>query len=201
MPLYRFHLDVNLSSEAASERLQFVTLEPPGFFKYFCLCWFSSEPSELFIGKVQNGRFNIRCLHMRYRNMFLPRVRGVITASKRGSHIDVLMYMNPFAAAFVACWFFTCGKILFVGYTNTPIQNLLGGLAIFIVGCLFSLGSFVDGTLKTKKMLTCLWLGKDTKILVDTSSHKGKVKCSSCGHLNTINCSKCLYCGADIASV
>lgn len=44
-------------------------------------------------------------------------------------------------------------------------------------------------------------VGVDSKILADTRSFIGKVKCTSCGHFNVSSCKKCLYCGAVIANV
>lgn len=201
MPIYRYHIDVPLSPMVATERLQSVTLEPLGFFKYvLALYWLIERPRELFIGRVINHRFNICCLRIRYHNPFLPRIRGRITASEKGSHIDVLMYMNPFVAAFVAFWLFKVVQILFSGGIP-PLKIVLWGITIFMVGFLMTIGSFVNGALKAKNLLTNLWFEEDTKILVDSTSLNDKVKCYSCGHFNANNNKKCLYCGADIVSV
>jgi hypothetical protein len=44
-------------------------------------------------------------------------------------------------------------------------------------------------------------VGVDSRILADTRSIIGKVKCTSCGHFNVSSYKKCLYCGAIIANV
>jgi len=212
MPFYRFHVDVPLSPKVVSERLRFETLKPPGFFKsnllsyVYWFSWFSGEPckpSELFIGTVENNRFNIRCLNVRSRNPFLPTIRGRITPSNEWSHITILMYMNPFVAAFVAFWLFKCGQIL-VGQMLTvemSLKEIIFWLAFFMAGFLLTIGIFFDGAFKAKKMLTNVLLCEDTKVLVDTNSLEEKVKCHNCGHFNANNSNKCLYCGADIFSV
>lgn len=44
-------------------------------------------------------------------------------------------------------------------------------------------------------------IGVDTKIMADTRSIVGKIKCTSCGHFNVSNNKKCLYCGAVITNI
>lgn len=204
MPLYRFHIDVILSPEAVAERLQSVTCVPPGFFEHLAsFVQPSRARSELFFGCVEPSCFRIH-RNIRYRNSFLPNIRGRISGSKRGTRVDVLMYMNPFVAAFVAFCLFTASQGA-IAYSIT--HHTFAPIALIMGISLISMGGFFLEALKAKKMLASLWLenspliGVDTKIFVDSSSLNGKVKCNNCGHFNATSCSKCLYCGADIASV
>lgn len=54
----------------------------------------------------------------------------------------------------------------------------------------------------TEKVATLIGVpvGVDSKILADTRSSNGKIKCVSCGHFNVSSYEKCLYCGVIIAN-
>lgn len=204
MPFYKFDITVPLSPEVVTNRLQDDLVEPHSFFSWVPLSLDTfltgTEVKELFIGKIKENRFSIKYVHLGRRNSFHPVIRGRITASGKGTHIDVLAYINPPAAAFFAFWFFSGITFVFTGGLH-PLKMFIGGLAFFIAGLLIVMSRFWDETMKAKKMLILLWTQEDTKIVMDTGSTSDKIKCVKCGHFNTRICSKCLYCGADIVSV
>jgi hypothetical protein len=202
MSLYLFHIDIALSPEVVVERLQSVTRVAPGFFEHLASFVHPSRaPGELFFGRVEQNSFLIH-RNIRYRNSFLPIIRGRISASKRGTRVDVLMYMSPIVAAFLAFFLLTASQGAFT-YSLTHHTFAPFMLLMFII--LLSLGGFFSEALKARKMLASLWLencpliAADT-IIVVTSALNDMIKCSNCEHLNTMNSNRCLYCGANIVA-
>ncbi len=201
MPFYKFDMTVPLSPELVTSRLENDLVEPHNFFSYFPISLescFTREVKEFFVGKVKQNRFKINYIRLGRRNFFHPAIRGKITASGNGTSIDVLMFMNPVGAAFLAFWFCSGISLVLAGGVQ-PLNMFIGGLAFFIAGLVIALGWFCSDAMKAKKMLILLWAVEDTKIVVDTGSMSDKITCEKCGHFNARIFSKCLYCGAAIA--
>jgi hypothetical protein len=198
MPFYRFHVDVALSPTDASERLEAEISQYPGFGESFLNSWRSwilSEQSEYFVGRIHDRRFQISLVNPRRRNPFAPAIRGKITPSGRGARVDVVMYIDPFVAVFMASWFFGCFQML----GRSMSLKLLGSVLVFVVGgAVFFLISFFDVALKARKMLTSILLREETRVVIDAVPDE-RIRCNGCGHFNAIKSIKCLYCGAEIA--
>src|SRR5271154_1848899 len=94
MPIYVFHIDVPFERHVATERIQSVVREEPPLGR-----WFSSAGPivEPFIGRVQDGSFKLR-RDIRYRNSFLPLVRGHVVPTSTGTRVSVTMFLHPFVA-------------------------------------------------------------------------------------------------------
>jgi len=200
MPFYKLDMTVPLSPELVTRRLQDDLVERRNI-SLFWDSWFEREDNEFFSGRVKENRFFINYIRLGQRNMFHPDIRGRITApSGKGTHIEVVMYMNPLGAAFLTFWFCSGISLLYTGGIY-PLKTFAAGVLIIIVGFLIAVSWFFEDAAKAKKMLILLWTEEQTKILVNTGSITNQIRCENCGHLNAPICSKCLYCGADIVSV
>jgi hypothetical protein len=155
MPLYRIQLHSPIPPYAAVEKLKSVTRKPPGFNESIRQSFnFTIPPNELFLGSIKDSSFCI-CRNIRYRNSFLPRIRGKITAENSGSYIDISMQLHPFVAVFMTGWLFFVGLTAFA---LAPAQKeFFIPLGMFVFGILLTAGGFIPEAIKAKNMLTSLW--------------------------------------------
>src|SRR5260370_114671 len=97
MPLYWFHLDEPAKPDVLMERLRSIVRQEPGLRESFHSMWRSQEPNgPPFIGYVRDDSFSLR-RYIRYRNSFLPRIRGRIIPANNGTRINVIMFIHPLA--------------------------------------------------------------------------------------------------------
>ena len=99
-----------------------------------------STGSGKFTGEVTGDRFDI-VRDIAYRNSYLPRVTGTITAGSPASRIEVSMMPGPRALIFMALWL---GLLVFNGITMVRAMNsgggprdytfleIIGGMAAFV---------------------------------------------------------------------
>jgi hypothetical protein len=108
-----------------------------------------------FIGSVEAGTFDLRRV-IRYRNSFIPLVRGRITSAPMGSRVDVTMSLHPVVAVFMALW------ILGTGFGALAMLDTPSGqerstamllLAMLALGVVLVVGGFFPEAAKTRRLL------------------------------------------------
>jgi hypothetical protein len=149
MPLYRFHIETRLSPPAAMARIMGMVGLPrsssveglgPG-----------DDASPPFVGKVEGDVFRIR-RDIRYRNAFLPVIRGRITSLPMGARVSVTVRLPPAVALFMSAWF--AGLVAGVASLSEPMHPLLvipAGLFLFGAGLVC--GGFFTEALKARRLL------------------------------------------------
>src|SRR5215469_5375353 len=101
MAFYRFQLRSDLSTQAVLDRIQTLTRERPGFGQSLKESFGWREGgSPPFIGGVEGNSFKLY-RDIRYRNSFLPRIRGHVRAYRDGTNIDVTMHLHPVVLVFM----------------------------------------------------------------------------------------------------
>ncbi|MCL1635237.1 hypothetical protein M2650_11435 [Luteimonas sp. SX5] len=112
--------------------------------------------NEYFIGETDNDRFSIH-RNIRYRNSFLPVIKGKITPEFPGSLIEVTMRLNVFAALFMAFWL---GVVGFMALTAVSSSGLTSKTAMpagmFAFGALLLAAGFFPEAIKARNKLKSL---------------------------------------------
>ena len=116
--------------------------------RFFCL----GAGTRPFEGEVEDRTFDLQ-LTIRYRNAFLPRIRGTIDATPEGSRIGITMRPNLAVLVFTTVWLgfvaVGCGAFLVSGLSGRgPITAALGPAGMFVLGWTVAAGAF---TLEAKK--------------------------------------------------
>ena len=159
MPFYRFHLDTPLSESAASERIQKFTRPHRAFREWvaFNIKNITREDNTAgppFLGTV--GRtFRLR-RDIRYRNSFLPLIRGRIVPSARGSRVNVTMFVHRLLALFMIFWFSGLGYgvvQLWVHRKQAVPFAVLIPAAMILFGLALMLACFIPEAIKAKRLL------------------------------------------------
>jgi hypothetical protein len=153
MAFYRFQFHSRLGAQAVLERIQSLTRDPPGFGQSFKES-FGWRPAAVppFIGKAEGSNFNLH-RDIRYRNSFLPRIRGHIDVDAEGTRIDVTMHLHPFAFVFMLFWLGGVGLagIAMLSHGRPP-QSLIP-LGMFAFGVALTLGGFFPEAFKARRLL------------------------------------------------
>jgi hypothetical protein len=104
MAFYRFQLQSHLDTQAVLECIRSLVRQRPGFGESIKESFgFRSDESPPFIGTVDGDHFSLY-RDIRYRNSFLPRIRGRVSSALGGTNIDVVMYLHPFVLLFMLFW-------------------------------------------------------------------------------------------------
>jgi hypothetical protein len=159
MPFYRFHLDTPLSESAASERIQKFTRPHRAFREWvaFNIKNITREDNTVgppFLGTVGRA-FRLR-RDIRYRNSFLPLIRGRIVPSPRGSRVNVTMFVHPLVALFMIFWFSGLGYgvvQLWVHRKQAVPFAVLIPAAMILFGLALMLACFIPEAIKAKRLL------------------------------------------------
>lgn len=149
MPIYSFRVDVDAPPRIVAERLRAVVGEPPSFGESFRMPWSPGDPaSPPFIGTVRDESFRIR-RDIRRRNSFLPLIWGRILATPLGTRVNVIMFIHPMVAIFIAFWFGMVGK--FILADNSP---LLVPLGMLLFGVVLTAWGFFPEAIKARRVIT-----------------------------------------------
>jgi hypothetical protein len=132
MPLYRFHIETRLSPPSAMARI----MEIVGLPRSFPVQGFKpgAGATPPFVGMVTGDAFRIRRV-IRYRNAFLPVIRGRITREPTGARVRISIYLHPAMALFMTAWF--GGVVAGMASLSDPMHPLLvvpAGLFLFGAG-------------------------------------------------------------------
>ena len=155
MPFYRFEVDSPLPPHAVAERIRGIRRDPPGF-------WASirepfgprSAGAPPFVGTLEGDAFRfVRAI--RYRNSFLPRIRGRIAAAPTGTRVYVTMHLHPAVALFMAFWLCGVGfgvvAVLMEPGGPSPAALLPAGMLAF--GVILTVGGFFPEAIKARRLL------------------------------------------------
>jgi hypothetical protein len=102
-----------------------------------------------FLGVVQDESFKIR-RDIRYRNSFLPILRGRLTAHGLGTRVSVTMALHPLVAIFMGVWL---GMVGF-GIFRVPSSHSLIPVGMFLFGVALPLAGFIPEAVKAKRLLS-----------------------------------------------
>jgi hypothetical protein len=153
MAIYRFQLRSDLSTQAVLERIQALAREQPGFGQSLkeSFGW-RKEGSPPFIGRVEGNDFKLY-RDIGYRNSFLPRIRGRVSAYRDGANIDVTMYLHPFVLVFMLFWLggVAAGAVTLLGHGKG--SEALIPLGMFFFGVALPLGGFYPEAIKARRIL------------------------------------------------
>jgi hypothetical protein len=156
MPFYRFQLDVTLKPEAVAERLRSIVRKPRGFVESFRDVFKSKDPADCpFLGSVEVDSFRIR-RDIKYRNSFLPQVRGTIIPASNGSAVNITMFMHPITALFMVVWFMGvgAGAVGIVAAQGASGAMASVPFAMFVFGVALVAGGFFPEAFKAKRILS-----------------------------------------------
>lgn len=102
--LFSSEFDSSLDEGAVIERIRGLVRPQPSFGQALREGFGWRAPgTPPFIGEVRDRTFLIR-RDIRYRNSFLPRIRGAIRSSPGGARIRLDMQLQPAVLAFVLLW-------------------------------------------------------------------------------------------------
>lgn len=153
MALYRFQLELPLTTQDALERIRALARERPGFRQSFKES-FGSRPERTppFIGQVTGNDFTLY-RDIRYRNSFLPRIRGHVSSCPGGTRIDVGMNLHPLIVIFILVWLGGAGSAaVAVLVHGNPSEALIpAGMCVFLV--LITLAGFYPEAIKARRIL------------------------------------------------
>ena len=147
MPFYRFHVDTPEPPPVVAEKLKAIIGASPGFWESFSMGWRRRDPSSPpFIGSVQGNSFNMR-RDIRYRNSFLPVIRGRAESEGIGTRVSVTMFLHPLVAGFMALWSAIMASVL--AQVRPSWLWLFLAFAVVVV-----LAGFVPEAIKAKRLIT-----------------------------------------------
>jgi hypothetical protein len=150
VPFYRFEIDVNAPPPVVVERLRSIVRDKPTLGESLRQMWPSGFPAEApFIGSVQDESFKIRRA-IRYRNSFLPMIRGRVTPNGVGAHVSVTMFIHPLVALFMIFWLGVVGY----GAIYVPSASLMIPRGMFIFGIALTLGAFIPEAINAKRLIS-----------------------------------------------
>ena len=162
MRLYRFTFAVSMPQPQAVARLQALVGPPRSFLEEVKRSLTSQrKASPPFIGTIEADSFRIR-RDIRYRNSFLPLIRGRVTSTPTGAQIHVTMSLHPAVVVFLLVW---------VGVLRIPLEAIVrapsvqDGWAHFVpVGLLLMglglvCGGFFPEALKARRILEHAFAG------------------------------------------
>jgi hypothetical protein len=156
MPIYRFQIDVDVPPQIVAGRLRSIVRETPG--EPFRMAWWSwrirDAGSSPFIGTVQDDSFTLR-RDIRWRNSFLPVIRGRFTSTGTGTRVGVTMFIHPLTALFLAFWF----GLLGLGTLANPFPNSLFLWGMFIFAIALIAVSFFPAAIQAKHLISAVLLG------------------------------------------
>lgn len=159
------HLNIKsaLSKQEVITKLNNIT-EPKRNF------WFFSSNTKPYQGKIENSHFEISRI-IRYRNSFLPTIKGEVKSDTNTCIISLTMHPQIFVIVFMIFWlgvvglaFLTALSTFIIYFEKTSIENTMfllisGGMFVFGYGLL--LGSFQFEAEKSKKFLQELFESED----------------------------------------
>lgn len=103
LPYQRFSIDSALPAAEACSRLA-AAVEPARLFRF-------GSGACPFEGRVEGQRFAIQRI-IRYRNSFLPRIRGAVEPTATGSRLSGTLALHPLVITFCVVW---CGMVVMIG--------------------------------------------------------------------------------------
>jgi len=136
LPLYRFHVDLPVPVEVATERLRAVVAEPPGFLHSLVTSPTKTAVSNSqFLGAFQGNIFRLR-RNIPYRNSFQPQIKGEMLYLPNGTRVRAVMFMHPMSIILTLFWVAVMASRVLNGSNGggdaltLPIQGVALGLTL-----------------------------------------------------------------------
>lgn len=158
MPFYRLRLRTRLSPADVIKRVASSTQGKPAFGESLLSAFDfgSAAENEYFIGETQGDRFSIH-RNIRYRNSFLPCIKGRVTAEFPGSLIELSMHLHPFVALFMVIWLGAAVYSAFsIAVESGNASNAAGSAGMFSFGLLLAAVGFFPEAIKARNKLKSL---------------------------------------------
>jgi hypothetical protein len=161
LPYRRFAIETALPPAEVQARLR-DAVEPRK-----SLRWPSGD-HKAFEGEVRASGFELERI-IDYRNSFLPRVRGTITPSTRGTRLAGTMRLHDVVAAFMIIWLTAVGGacLLFVPHAASAGSlepAALIPLGMLVVGLVLPVAAFIPEARKARRLLAELVEGEDMPV-------------------------------------
>jgi hypothetical protein len=102
-----------------------------------------------FIGSVSDDWFKIH-RDIRYRNSFLPMIRGRVTPNGFGSRVDVTMSLHPLVGLFMIFWLGGVGLSAFAIRSASSVIPV----GMFIFGAALTAAGFFPEAMKAKQLIS-----------------------------------------------
>ncbi|MEP6794119.1 MAG: hypothetical protein ABJB16_07325 [Saprospiraceae bacterium] len=99
LPFKNFSFSSKLNASEITDRLLAITEAE----KFIRIPLFNDAETKMYEGQITDQNFSIRRL-IKYRNSFLPRIKGEIKAVGNGTRIDVRMRLHVVIIIFVIFW-------------------------------------------------------------------------------------------------
>ena len=149
MPFYRFEIEVNAPPPAVVERLRAIVRGTLSFRESLRQSFpFNQAEGAPFIGSVLDDSFKMK-RNIRYRNSFLPLIRGRIESYGVGTRVSVTMFLHPVVAIFMIFWL---GMIASVAVSHPTASPIPWGMLAF--GIALSVGGFIPEAIKAKHLIS-----------------------------------------------
>ena len=151
--LYQFQIESPLSTEALLDHLKTSVRESPEA-RTPLKRRFGEMPAEQppFIGYV----YKDSCLvyrDIRYRNPFLPRIRGVVRPREGGCTMEVCMGLHPMMFLLVCFWLGVVCAAGVIKFSQCPLVYMLIPLAVLAFSVALTGGCFYPEAVKGRHML------------------------------------------------
>ncbi len=152
MPFYRCEIDSTLPAQTVLQRIRTLVRDKPGFWQSIKES-FGRRPEDCppFIGKIEGDSFRVY-RDIRYRNSFLPQVRGTVVSTSRGSRVLITMYLHPLVALFVLFWLGGVGAGA-IAMFRTENGSFFIPVLMFLFGIGLTVGGFYPEALKARRIL------------------------------------------------
>jgi hypothetical protein len=149
MPFYRFEIEVNAQPPAVVERLRAIVRGKLSFRESLRQAFpFNKAEGAPFIGSVLDDSFKMR-RNIRYRNSFLPMIRGRISSYGVGTRVSVTMFLHPVVVIFMIFWL---GMVASVAFSYPTLSPIPWGMLAF--GIALPVGGFIPEAIKAKRLIT-----------------------------------------------
>ncbi len=152
MPIYRFHIDVDVPPHMVAQRLKAIVHKGPTFWESLRTGWWwrlRYRTGPPFIGTVQDDSFRVR-RDIQGRNSFLPLVCGRFVSTPTGTSVSVTMFLHPLVALFMVIWLGVVGRGALVD-RSAPHAFLWG---MFIFGVALTAGGFIPEAIKARRLIS-----------------------------------------------
>jgi hypothetical protein len=148
MPFYRFEIDVNAQPPTVVERLRTIVRGKLSFREAIRQSFpFNKAEGAPFIGSVLDDSFKMR-RNIRYRNSFLPMIRGRIASYGVGTRVSVTMFLHPVVVIFMIFWL---SMVASVAFSHPTLSLIPWGMLAF--GVALPVGGFIPEAIKAKRLI------------------------------------------------
>ena len=162
MAFYRFELRSQLSAQETLERLRGLVRAQSGFWQSLRDSFgIRLEDGLPFIGSIDGNDFKVR-RDIRYRNSFLPSIRGRVIPTPEGATVAVTMHLHPVVIVLMSFWLGAVGSGAWAMFVRGKTIEALPLCGMFVFGLALTFGGFYPEAFKARRILEAN-LGKATQ--------------------------------------